>query len=183
MYTRNLHLVSIQQEIFTWKILLNMTVSWWRHQTENFTRHWPLVRGIHRSPGNSPHKRQWRWALMFSLICAWTNGWANNRGAGDFRRHRAHYEVTVIFLSTTIARIISRIDRFYEMLLLFAMENKNVAIQNVTCYWSCYIYALEYRYVSIKAKSLKFQMHLQWKHSQAIPVESITSIDDKMVLV
>ena len=28
---------------------------------------------------------------MFSLICAWINGWINNRGAGDLRRHRAHY--------------------------------------------------------------------------------------------
>ena len=31
---------------------------------------------------------------MFSLICAWTNGWVNNRHAGDLRRHRAHYYVT-----------------------------------------------------------------------------------------
>ena len=35
-------------------------------------------------------------ALMFSLICAWTNVWANNRGAGDLRRHRAHCDVIVI---------------------------------------------------------------------------------------
>ena len=26
---------------------------------------------------------------MFSLICAWINGWVNNRKAGDLRRHRA----------------------------------------------------------------------------------------------
>ena len=42
----------------------------WRH----FPRCWPFVRGIHRSPVNSPHKGQWRWALMFSLICVWING-------------------------------------------------------------------------------------------------------------
>ena len=41
-------------------------------------------------------KSQWRRALVFSLICAWMNGWLNNREAGDLRRHRAHYEVTVI---------------------------------------------------------------------------------------
>ena len=34
--------------------------------------YWPFVRGIHRSPVNSPHKGQWRGALMFSLIYAWT---------------------------------------------------------------------------------------------------------------
>ena len=45
---------------------------WRRHQTETFSRYWPFVRGIHRSPVNSPHKGQsrWRGALMFSLICA-----------------------------------------------------------------------------------------------------------------
>ena len=43
---------------------------WWRHQMEHFPRYWPFVRGIHRSPVNSPHKGQWRGALMFSLICA-----------------------------------------------------------------------------------------------------------------
>ena len=31
---------------------------------------------------------------MFSLICAWTNGWTNHRDACDIRRHRAHYDVT-----------------------------------------------------------------------------------------
>ena len=43
------------------------------------------MRGIHRSPVNSPHKGQWRGALIFSLICVWTNGWVNNREAGDLR--------------------------------------------------------------------------------------------------
>ena len=34
--------------------------------------------------------------VMFFLICAWTNSWVNNRGAGDLGRHRAHYDVTVM---------------------------------------------------------------------------------------
>ena len=45
---------------------------------------------------NSPHKDQWRGALIFSLTCAWINAWANNAEAGDLRRHRAHYDVIVI---------------------------------------------------------------------------------------
>ena len=61
----------------------------WRH----LPRNWPLVRGIHRSPVDSPHKGQW---LVFSLICASTNGWANNRAASDLRGHRAHYDVSVM---------------------------------------------------------------------------------------
>ena len=65
----------------------------WKH----FLLNWPFVRGFHRSPFDSPHKDQWRGALMFSLICAWTNGWANNRDASDLRRHRTHYDVTLMF--------------------------------------------------------------------------------------
>ena len=64
----------------------------WKH----FPRYWPFVRGIHRSPVNSPHKGQWRGALMFTLICARINGWVNNREAGDLRRYRGHCDVTVM---------------------------------------------------------------------------------------
>ena len=53
----------------------------WKH----FPCYWPFVRGIHRSPVNSPHKGKWRGALMFSLI------WA-----GDLRRHQAHCDVIVM---------------------------------------------------------------------------------------
>ena len=64
-----------------------------------FPRYWPFVRGIHQSPVNSPHKGQWRGALMFSLICVWINGWVNNREAGDLRHYRAHYDVTRMTLT------------------------------------------------------------------------------------
>ena len=59
----------------------------------------PLCGGIHRSPVNSRHKGQWRGALIFSLIWAPINGWVNNGVTGNFRRHRAHYDVTVIICS------------------------------------------------------------------------------------
>ena len=65
----------------------------WKH----FPRYWPFVRGIHRSPVNSPHKGQWHGAYMFSLICAWITGWVNNRDTGDLRCHHAHYDVTVMW--------------------------------------------------------------------------------------
>ena len=65
---------------------------------KHFPRYWPFVRGIPRSPVNSPYKGQWRGALMFSLICNWGNSWANNGDAGDLRRHRAHYDVIVMVL-------------------------------------------------------------------------------------
>ena len=70
------------------------SMSWWWKQ---FPRCWYFVRRIHRSPVNSTHKGQWRSSLMFSLICVWINDWVNSREAGDLRRHRAHYDVTVMW--------------------------------------------------------------------------------------
>ena len=58
---------------------------------KHFPPYWPFVQGIHRPPVNSLHRGQLRRALMFCLICAWTNGWVNNRDTGNLRRHRAHY--------------------------------------------------------------------------------------------
>ena len=67
----------------------------WKH----FPRHWPFVRWIHRSPVNSPHKGQWRGALMFSLIWARINSCVPNHEAGGLRRHRAQYDVTVMIFT------------------------------------------------------------------------------------
>ena len=84
-----------QQHSLPWKFEIHDDVIKWKH----FPRYWPFVRGIHRSPVNSPHKGQWRGALMFTLICARINGWVNNREAGDLRRYRAHYDVIVMVIT------------------------------------------------------------------------------------
>ena len=78
----------------------------WKH----FPRYWPFVGGIHRSPMNSPHKGQWRGALMFSLICVWIKSWVNNRKTGDLRRYRAHHGV-IVMIRRLIAKIIGHILR------------------------------------------------------------------------
>ena len=51
--------------------------SWWRYQLETF---FALLALCGNSPvtGEFPSQSLWRGALMFSLICAWTNGWVNN---------------------------------------------------------------------------------------------------------
>ena len=81
-WLRRIGVMPIHDDVIEWKL---------------FPRYWPFARGIHRWPLDSPHKGQCRGALMFSLICAWTNGWVNNRDAGDSRRHRGHYDVTVMY--------------------------------------------------------------------------------------
>ena len=80
----------------------------WKH----FPRYWPFVRGIHRSTVNSPHKGQWRGALMFSLMCARINSWVNNREAGDLRRYRCHYDVIVTDLWHFHPVIVEYMDDF-----------------------------------------------------------------------
>ena len=62
----------------------------WHHQMETFSTILALC------VGNSPRKGQWRGALMFSLMCARTNVWANSPDAGDLGRLRAHYDVILM---------------------------------------------------------------------------------------
>ena len=73
-----------------------LILSWWRHQMETFSALLALCVGNSPVPVNSPHKGQWRGALMFSLIYASINDWVNNREAGDLRRQRGHYDVIVM---------------------------------------------------------------------------------------
>ena len=63
----------------------------WRHQMETFSALLALSAEIHRSPVNYQHKGQWR---CFLWSAPWTNGWVNNREAGDLRRQCAHYIMT-----------------------------------------------------------------------------------------
>ena len=72
--------IHLPQIWYIWLVL-----SWWCHQMETCS-----------APVNSPHKGQWRGALMFYLICAWINDWVNNGEAGYLIRHRAHYGVIVM---------------------------------------------------------------------------------------
>ena len=77
----------------------------WKH----FPRNWPFVRGIHRSPGNSPHKGQWRGGTgefptqMASYAELWCFLWsASEFGAGYSRRDRAHYDVIAMVICLKI---------------------------------------------------------------------------------
>ena len=90
--TQTSHILDTSKvEILLLTYSLDDVIKW-----KNFPCYWPFVRGFHRSPLNSPPEGQWREALMFTLIRAWTNGWANNRDAGDLRRNRSHYDTTVM---------------------------------------------------------------------------------------
>ena len=101
---------------------------------ETFSKLLAFVRGIHLSLVDSPYKGQWRGALMFSLIYAWTNGWASNQDAGDFRRHHAHYDVIVTNLLRAYwsQRNVGRMDNIltgtFSRLASFLLECNEVCI-------------------------------------------------------
>ena len=106
----------------------------------------PFVPGIRRSPVNSPHKGQWRGALMFSLICAWNNDWVNNREARDMRRHGVHYDITVMntfvtigFFTTKPFQLIAKSDILFLIIDIGKndlFDNKLAKLKwSSSCYW------------------------------------------------
>ena len=68
-----------------------------------------LCAGNSPVPVKSPHKGQWRRALIFSLICAWINDWVNNHEAGDSRRHHGHHDVNVMSKGKITAPVTHRV--------------------------------------------------------------------------
>ena len=106
----------------------------WKHSP----LYWLSVGGIHRSPVNSPQKGQWRGALVFYLIWAWTNGSVNNRDAGDLRRHRDHYEVTVMRSHNNEPTLVLwhlKLPKTRSCVQRLARESRNENINDPLC-WS-----------------------------------------------
>ena len=63
----------------------------WKH----FPRYWPFVLGIHRSTVKSPQRPVTRsFDVLFDVRL--NKQLSNTREAGDLRRHRAHYDVSVM---------------------------------------------------------------------------------------
>ena len=66
---------------------------------------------------------------MFSFICAWMNGWADNREAGELRRHHAHYDVTVMIGPTLEERHLMKLHitacAFFQAFIVLTKIHKN----------------------------------------------------------
>ena len=98
----------------------------WKH----FPCYWPFVRGIHRWPVDSPHKGQWRWALMFSLMCACTNDWANTPDTCVLRRHVALCDVTVMRQECSVD---TNIVRFRYNTPTFSKLSQKTTMMDIIC--------------------------------------------------
>ena len=123
----------------------------WKH----FLCYWPFVWGIHRSPVNSPHKGQWRGTLMFSLICAWTKGWVNNREAtywfktpsrSLWRHCNGWHDVIVLLFHVqegddcyplTFARVWDSAFHVYGRLHILGCAIGTVGLRHAPTMWAC----------------------------------------------
>ena len=56
------------------------------------------------SPGEFPSQRPVTRSFNVSFDRAWIHGCANNREAGDSRRHHAHYDVTVMIIGSDLGQ-------------------------------------------------------------------------------
>ena len=77
---------------------------------------------------NPPHKGQWRTALIFPFICAWINGWVNNREAGDLRRHRTHYDVIVMWVNNDSPYLVIKYTMKIESVTTTSVEQEHTRV-------------------------------------------------------
>ena len=90
---------------------------WWRHQP--FSALLALCAGNSPVSGEFPSQRPVTRSFDGFFICAWINGWVKNREAGDLRRHRPHYDVTVMY---------NQCDRGCESINSSFVMNRNVSL-------------------------------------------------------
>ena len=100
-------------------------ISWWCREIKTFSALLVICAGDSPVPGEFPAQSQWRGALMFSLICVWTNGSVNNREAGGLRRHRAHYDVIVMVASISYTATATTATQYHS-------DNTYLSISNHT---------------------------------------------------
>ena len=80
-------------------ICISICCTWWRHQMETFSALLALCAGnssvTGEFPSQGPVTRSF--AVIFDLCL--TKRLSKNREAGDLRRHRVHYDITVMTIS------------------------------------------------------------------------------------
>ena len=76
-------------------VVTSCNITRWRHQMETSSALLALYAGNSPVIGEFPAQRSVTRSFDVSLLCNWKNIWVNNGNAGDLRRQRAHYDVTV----------------------------------------------------------------------------------------
>ena len=131
---------------------------------------------------STSHRGQWHRALKFSLICAWTNGWANKRDTSDLRYHHADYDVTVVgrecseegytctipCTQNSFCKIYSMIIMMMYLLLSFTDDKEIVHVYNWILYvwiWKWYASRTVQRYICKSDVDIHKEPYGTLKHS------------------
>ena len=93
-----------------------------------------LCAGTSPVTGEFPSQRPVTQSFDISLICAWINGWTNSREAGDLRRHRIHYEVTIMDIPELSAceEIVQSFSVYFTPLAYLTL-NMDICLHFVCC--------------------------------------------------
>ena len=84
--------------------------SWWRHQMETFTALLAIFAGNSPVTGEFPTQRPVTRSFDVFFDLRLNKQLSKNREAGDLRRHRAHYGVTVMMLWWNITKTVSHLS-------------------------------------------------------------------------
>ena len=89
-------------------------LTWWRHQMETFSALLAFCAGNSPVPGEFPSQRPSTrsFDVFFDLRL---NSWVNNRDAGDLRRHRGHYDVTVMEAGQIVNKHHNFVTVYYDL--------------------------------------------------------------------
>ena len=133
------------------------------------------MREIHRSPVNSPHKGQWRGALMFSLICVRINDWVHNRESGDLIRYRAHYDVIVMIQRTKMVVTFEKSIATFQHLWTY-FNTWNVKTCSETLKWCKNItqMALKWDYLMLVFNDITLEQFCSEKNNKETVTKKLT---------
>ena len=96
---------------------------------------------------------------MISLLCAGINGWVNNGEAGDLRRHRAHYDATVMWC--IYPWFTSGLTDTNEVTLWVREKSTDIKLQQNTKtsnFWAHFCKVLYFKYCNVFVTNLRINI-------------------------
>ena len=89
--------MGVLEQICTCGIYYWYVKTWWRHQIETFSALLAICAGNSPVPGEFLAQRPVTRSFDVFFDLRVINAWVNTGEAGDLRRYRAHYDVSVMY--------------------------------------------------------------------------------------
>ena len=108
----DLSLIRLWTNTYKWQLwsVIGHYFPWWRHEIWTISHHLPFVRGIHRSPMDSLHKKQWCVAYMATLMSAWNKLLDNQLSCRWFETQwrQCNYYIDVTLMGVMVSQTTDR---------------------------------------------------------------------------